>query len=297
MKSQTDKYFDQTIVDTENLPGVDKGGFVVLMTGRCGSTWLTKLLDQTKQCGRVDEFFTEAFIPAFLAKTGPLSMDAYVGRLRKQFGYKVGFGFQIDPMRLAWLQGFSTTYFRNLFHSVGAVAYMTRRDLVSQAYSFARAKASGVWHVTAGQVNKDVNFGADYVDDSVMWEEMLSILHDEYWAERAFTLSGVIPYRLTYEDLVADAYQAISRLLIVVGRHPDGLIELGGDDSKDTKKIAYQAKDRVLVEFWQRYSDVVREVMRLRENASPLKDYFSLLDSNKVPYRREWVRWYEPPTT
>jgi LPS sulfotransferase NodH len=282
-------------VSSNHVTALDKNSFAIIITGRCGSTWLTRLLEETGSCGIVDEFFNEISIPQNLKTTGALTLDGYIESLVNKYGFGSGFGFQIDPMRLAWLQSYKTMSVETLFQRIGRIIYMTRNEIISQAYSFARAKASGVWHVLKNSSEKRVDSKIDNISDSTLWEEMLSILHDEFWAERAFSIAGVKPIRLTYEDLVADPNQIISKLLIAVGRYPDGGITIGGNSRKVTKKVSYSTRDSVITDFYQRYLPVLIEMQEMRRRSVMLKEYFSLLDKYGIVFNKKSVRWYPPP--
>ena len=150
---------------------LNKNSFVFLITGRCGSTWLTKLLNETNCCGRVDEFFTETSIPIHLSSAGRITFNDYLRRLTSIYGFGTGLGFQIDPMRLSWLRDYKQMRAASLFQNLGTVFYLTRNDMVGQAYSFARAKSSGIWHVKNNDTRSKADSNFDLVPDNIMWQE------------------------------------------------------------------------------------------------------------------------------
>lgn len=298
MHSPTRKLFltDYDINSEKNASqNFNNNSFIFIITGRCGSTWLSKLLTETNCCGRVDEFFTEAFIPCHFSNTGRLTFNDYVKSLVNIYGFGTGLGFQIDPMRLSWLQDYKEMHVGNLFHNLGTIFYLTRNDLVGQAYSFARAKSSGIWHVKKGDSGSNTDDSIDRVPDNIMWQEMLSILHDEYWTELAFNIAGIQPIRLAYEDLVTDQLQTVARILIAIGRMPVNGLQLDSGTGDMTAKISYSARHHHVIEFYEKYFHVLKDVQELRRKTSSLKDYFTLLDDHRVVFNKNAVRWYSAP--
>lgn len=97
--------------------------------------------------------------------------------------------------------------------------YITRRDKLSQAVSYARAYQSGKWF-SVGIESSPPAYSKEAIDHAFHWIEVA----ENGW-EEAFRRRGCSPIRLYYEDLVADPAATIDSLITGLGisdtkKHP-----------------------------------------------------------------------------
>ncbi len=196
--------------------GVAKS-YVIAMTGRCGSTWLATSLSQIPTAGEPMEYFSEEGLKHYGTVPATGDFKEFIVSIIK--AYKTGstFGFKIDGLRLSWIE-------RLLDFNTGSSDHfpswvdMRRRNIVKQAMSFARAKKSGLWHLTEG-VRPGIPSEDVEVTDESIWREIEAIMRSEIVLDLQHSGSGQNPLRLVYEDLLDSRDQVIFRVLHhVLGR-------------------------------------------------------------------------------
>ena len=123
--------------------------YVILITGRCGSTHLASMLAASGACGQPMEYFNEMYLPDLNEAARAQSIGDYIARLARARSSNRRFGVKIDHWRWERLRTFVDV--DALFpHGQSVFFLMTRDDVVAQAYSFATARATGIWHEQAG---------------------------------------------------------------------------------------------------------------------------------------------------
>jgi LPS sulfotransferase NodH len=123
------------------------------------------------------------------------------------------------------------------------VIHLTRRDIVAQAVSWARAAQDGVWHLRGDEARKpaaeptyDFDFISNLrgllVDGELGWRT----LYDEL---------GLVPHELAYEDVIADPERAVRSVL--------GFLDL--DDSVPVPPVRLRpTADALNVKWVERFS-------------------------------------------
>jgi LPS sulfotransferase NodH len=211
---------------------------LVCANQRSGSTLLCEALSGTGIAGHPEEYFLAADPAAltdwrFWEDGSPFAVEHGVHDRRSylELVYRLGttpnsvFGAKLMWNNVPWavekfqemteFEGLDrrevfATAFPNL-----SVIHLTRRDLVAQAVSWARAAQDGVWHLHGDEVatptaepNYDFDFIANLhgllVEGEAGWRD----LYDEL---------GVVPHELVYEDMVADPEQAVRSVLDFLG--------------------------------------------------------------------------------
>src|SRR5262249_43761070 len=148
----------------------------------CGSTELVDILVQM-ECGAPSEFFNENFIGPHLKEWEIDNFHDYVGALAKFKSADRLFGFKIDAFRLNRLRSlvdFDKYFPKASFRAV----YMTRRNILEQAYSFAHAKRTGIWHAPSSA--ESIPAEAIEISDLELWREIALILDQEWYFETYF---------------------------------------------------------------------------------------------------------------
>lgn len=256
------------------LPGANQDAldrtFVFYITGRCGSTLLTRLLAKLPGIGCVDEFFNEDFIKPYLSRNPNIStIDEYFSHIRRTETGDAGFGFQIDPGRLCAL------FDNNLLDEDTTLSFsrpsvwMTRNDICAQAVSYVIAKKAHVWHDFSAESDR-TSRDMPHLNSIDLWSEIFSILYSERWMQDRFRRHSVQPLSITYEDLVTDRAATLQKILVLLGQG-DKINESSLEDISDAgiSKLRYDGKFKLLQRFREEYEAAIRKVEYLRnERAS-----------------------------
>lgn len=95
------------------------------------------------------------------------------------------------------------------------VIYLTREDAIGQAMSYSRAQRSRVWFAGSGQ-SSTVEYDYEHI------KTCLSSIEQQKRAwESVFKLTGVKPYRISYESLMSSGDEVIDGVLRSMGMNPD----------------------------------------------------------------------------
>ena len=216
--------------------------YVIFFTGRCGSTLLTHLLAASGLCGNPDELFNEERMVDLARELGAADFPAYFRAVVRHTVTNRRFGFEIDPYRFEQLR--ELVSFPDIFPPRRTVFFwMTRRDIVSQAWSYAKAKQTGLWHRFAdgsekrlARLDPDTD---DAISDVAWWREIVVMLKGERLVEDFFTAARITPYRLDYEMLVTDRTRALVGVLQALSCGPDEIARNLGPTTDHTQRNRY----------------------------------------------------------
>lgn len=239
--------------------------YVIFITGRCGSTLLTNYLQNTELCGNPAEFFNESAVPFYNQPIGATNLAGYFTGLVKRNTTGGRFGFQIDPYRLNNFK--QLVRFRNVFDERTVFFWMTRRDIVGQAYSFAKAKKSGIWHeyeANGGVSDTPPGNDAIALSDAQLWLELIQILKGEQAAYQFFAENGITPKELDYEGLVSDKYKVVIDVMQALFlRNADILLAIRSIEDK-TRRLTYSDRYGRIAEFQTLYRHELKRVTETR---------------------------------
>jgi LPS sulfotransferase NodH len=262
-----------TELDRKELEGLDWGelgvnaGYIIFITGRCGSTWLTHLLEDSGMCGAPHEFFNETSLPFFNESIQADSFNKYFVDVVRKYSSGGRFGFEINVDRVGNLN--SIIDLRWLLPR-DAVTYfwMTRQDIISQAFSFARAKQSGHWHDyrthSVGKPAESLSIGA--ID---IWREVLLILRQERQFQEFAQETNITPIPLNYEQMVSD--KRMTAMLVMTALNCDAKAAadfLCKVDDK-TRRLESGQKYEIVTEFLSTYGETVVDLFRERHTITP----------------------------
>lgn len=260
--------------------------YLIIFTGRSGSTLLNKLLANTDLCGNPRELFSHDFIRAFFSGRILFSHDfiqeflkeselcefgEYFNYVASKFSSNGLFGFEIDARR--YFQLADLIDFDSVFDAKKPipVIWLTRQDIVSQAFSFAQAQKTGVWHVLndGNTVGNEFRNNELVVDDVTIWRELIAILLYEQKIEQEFQRAQLVPLRITYEELITSNTLVIAKVLHYIGASHDDVahrvLKLN-EETQPTLQMKYLNKDIILGEFYSRYKSLVNEVIEKRKS-------------------------------
>jgi LPS sulfotransferase NodH len=251
-----------------------KQKYIIFMTGRCGSTWLTHLLADSGLCGRPEELFNEEFVKYYMQKNQLTTLGQYVRHAARHHSHNSRFGMEINPLRFNWVS--RITKFDECFVDNDTVCFwMTRRDCLSQAYSFATAKQTGRWHVMS-DVSKPVGDVEEAVTDRALWREIFLILEQEAYMIAAFSRLGITPIPLTYEELVTDKYSVVMGVMSALGIEWNAIEAYLPKIDDKTRQLQYDKKNAILGSFVARNWKAWEPILKHRE-APPLDEVRALL--------------------
>ena len=178
---------------------------MLVIAGRCGSTWLGRMMQDLRQVGVPLEWFNTQGLPELYKKQNARGLADYVHKIGARHPV---FGFQINPERLFHLE--KLIDFRKTFAGF-AMIDLRRRDFVAQAFSFARARKSGQWHNVEGPPPE--------VSDAEVWHSIGGIIGNEQRIDRWYVQNRLSPMHLVYEDIVADRHAVMTRILHYIARN------------------------------------------------------------------------------
>lgn len=233
--------------------------YVITMTGRSGSTWLASALRQFPGAGQPAEYFSESALRFHGDYSQEQSLSDHIGHLARRYATGGRFGFKINPRRLAWLGEYV-----DLAHSFAppfcSWIDLKRRNIVKQAFSFARAHKSGKWHDFTNKAaanTTDSGPGFHPVEDRLVWHHLTMILGQEQQIETFYRTTGFQPLRIFYEEIFDSKAQLLVKTLHHIGAalpDPDAL-----DQTTDgTRKLARDKRaDAEEYRFCLRYADLL----------------------------------------
>jgi LPS sulfotransferase NodH len=199
--------------------GVDTAvRYAVCALPRSGSSLLCELLFSTGLAGAPAEYFDGALMEQFRARWQVTAFEDYLDALlSRKTGPNGVFGFKAHFFQLA--EAFPENSLRRAFPSLGRV-YITRRDRLRQAISWARAVQSGKW-ASDHEVQRErpAMFRREQID-----RLLAGISEREHRWEAFFAASGAAPLRIEYEDLVASPGDTVQAVLRHIGVDAEGVV-------------------------------------------------------------------------
>ena len=238
--------------------------YVIFFTGCCGSTHLIHLLHDTGLCGRPYELFNESRVASWVKSLNVTNLESYFEAIVGKYVQQGRWGFKIDPTRLGYLADSIT--FTEVFPVASTQFFwMTRRDILSQAWSYATAVKSGVWHIFAdGGVVPATSKEAITVTDLDWWRQIFAIVRAEATMETFFAKNGIVPIRIDYEGLVADRNAVLIAVLSHLGCSPSEIEHSLPKVENRTVRLPYDAKYQRLTTFMQTYPTAIAHILSQR---------------------------------
>jgi LPS sulfotransferase NodH len=209
-------------------------------------------------------------------------------------------GVEIDARRYHWLLDLMDLDDALRSDAGIPVIWLTRQDIVSQAYSLAKARLSRKWHVYAdgpfqkfakmmrrlrffplsknGEANlmvepreKSFREIPSSVDDKAIWAQVFYILKWEQEIERKFCQNNFNPLRITYEQLICDQAITLVRTFAHLG-FDEADIHIGVakacSTNNPTIKMHYPDKIHQLTSFYTRYAKIIDAIQANRTDIS-----------------------------
>ncbi len=214
------------------------------MTARSGSTMLCSALKCLPALGQPDEYLNDRGLFQHFHQTfGGGSFEEFLRSTHDALG------------RTSHTLGIKTAYldFRFLADSpagpsLGTAAnfiYLTRRDVFAQAISLWAARTTGVWHLRDGN---QVTVDEELYNFDTLLPELKRVLRERTQWESYFSLCGITPLRLVYEDICgAKLRPAIAEVARHIGFELSE--ELLENVTAETTKISTEAHESMARRF------------------------------------------------
>jgi LPS sulfotransferase NodH len=186
---------------------VAQRGYIICATPRSGSYFLCDLLRSTGVLGRPHEYFEPAAMRRHGAPDYPDDLARQIAMARTfgctangVFGTKL-FPSQIDARALQTIMaGFGNP----------VLIFLEREDLLGQAISQTRA-AQAHWFTASPAPRFDAALIRDHLELLVRWNAEWRL---------CFTRRGIVPLRVSYEQVMADPDDAVAQIARALGLEP-----------------------------------------------------------------------------
>lgn len=185
--------------------------YFIAMTARSGSTMLCSAMKCIEELGDPAEYFNNrGQLKNFHAKYGGCDFSDYLHNIFNSVG-SVSHTLGIKSPYMDFKFMAECPKFTHLLPYVNFV-YLTRRDIFAQSVSLWRAKKTNLWHShTAGKsksISKPVSYNYDELAVSLM-----ALLRERICWESLFSLYGLTPLRMAYEDICGNNLKPSVQLL------------------------------------------------------------------------------------
>ncbi len=234
--------------------------YLIVMTGRTGSTWLAAALAQLEGFGNPVEYFSDEALPHYWSYPKPQELSDVVVGMAEKYGDQGVFGFKTNPRRLFWLGEFVDL--AATFPSAStAWIDMRRWNLVKQALSFVVAKKTGKWHQFKDQ-SEPVDPGAVEISDLDLWAAIIDIVAQEQAADHFYRQNDIVPLRIYYEELADSKALLLQRVARYIRPDWEGNCAATGDGTAKLNKDIYANRE---MGFVQRHAAKLNEICATRD--------------------------------
>ena len=245
------------IFDTKGIKNV----YIIAMTGRCGSTWLASELSALPNSGKPQEYFSEEMLPYIQPDRRFGSFAEFLESVVDTGRTGDTFGFKIDSTRLSRL---AEVIDLRLSFATPLTKWvdMRRINIVKQAFSFAKAKRTGVWHAYSEEEAKNTGSPlgqAGYIPDEVIWREIDLLMKSESRLADIYLDLSVSPLAIRYEEMLDSKPQLILQVLSHLFPDRD-LPEILEEPKKSTRKLAASGPADNELAFVRRHSAAINRV-------------------------------------
>ena len=266
--------------------------FLLLMVARSGSTLLSRLMEERATICPLWEYFNvETPHAADLHRMPVKTPRRYLAHLCQSRAVSGAFGAKVDSGRF---QNLDEVLDVSRIFAPGDTRYiwLTRRDVVAQAFSNLTASRTGIWHRERGHIPESAPQADVSLSDDAIWRQILLILGEEAWAEAHMLSHQINPLRLTYEDLVAAPALVAARALDFIGAAPKALS--GHDEGLPMQRVQTERTQHAITEFHLKYADLLRPIFQDRRCVDIARIYYECRQRDlDVGFRPIWQTSYE----
>jgi LPS sulfotransferase NodH len=186
--------------------------YFIAMTARSGSTMLCSLIEKLGYCGIPDEYLNpRGPFQENHSKYGGASFKEYLENIYNH----VNSNCNMLGIKTAFLDFYpAANYFSEEFNEFSKFIYLTRNNLYAQAVSLWSAEKSKLWHSFDGTRSTISSSQYNYDEISMCLKQLIN---ERVKWEAYFSLYGIIPHRMTYEDLCSNQDSALNSLVEFLG--------------------------------------------------------------------------------
>lgn len=247
-------------------------GYVICITPRSGSTFLTHLLRENRFYGFPNEWFNFDAIGEVISENGIVNFDQYLTYIWKNYSSETGiFGVELSYPQFASLHEIAPL--ENVIGENFKWFYLVRENIVAQAISLYIAEFTGYFHSC---MEKSGDITPVYNTEKIM-NNINMLVNQEAAFERLFKARKVTPVRISYESMMMDKCATIALFRNALGVGSDAEIV----DSEVIKKISGDLNVEFEEKFRREEGVFLEDVLRNRMTVmSILKTVWS--------YYKEW---------
>ncbi|MDJ0554397.1 MAG: Stf0 family sulfotransferase [Microcoleaceae cyanobacterium MO_207.B10] len=240
-----------------SLPIVE---YLICITPRSGSSWLTEILSGTKILGNPEEWFNPGNLPGIIQNRYPcLDIIEYFDCIKrtqctenKVFGMELSF-FQHQLLCDALETTKKDSSLSLLNPEKNKFIYLYRLDLVAQAVSLYRAVETGMFHSAQTNASEKALVDFKYSDDRI-WHWLIHILQQEFGWQQNFSKKCISPLYLTYEEMWSNPNLTKLRLINHILGNLDQINQIDESSSYNHAKIANSKSNEIITKFYQDYA-------------------------------------------
>ena len=227
--------------------------YAIATTQRSGSSFMACKLWETGVMGAPQEYFNfnETMI-TLISRLGVDSLHNYVDKLLKIRTSSNGvFGMKIFPEHLQFiLLGGIYPFFPDMRY-----VFLTRKDIVAQAVSYAKAVQTGEW---SSHTEAQAEAKYDYI---IIGTCVNKIMQGNAFWNNFFRKNNINPIHITYEDIVTDHDTVTKKIMGALEIAPDesALLEIPSI-SKQTDNINLQWKEKFCSELKKKQPKLAEQI-------------------------------------
>jgi len=199
---------DTSVIQSSNW----KPLYFIAMTARSGSTMLCSLIKKLGRLGIPDEYLNpRGPFQMHHSKYGGETFEEYLKNIFNQMPA----GSEMLGIKTAFLDFFpAASRFNEEIVKSSKFIYLTRLNIYSQAVSLWSAKKTQLWHSGDGTRSKISLSDYKYSDILICLTQLLA---ERVKWEAYFSLQGIFPLRITYEDLCVNQESVLYSLVNFLG--------------------------------------------------------------------------------
>jgi len=236
--------------------------YVIFVTARSGSTWLTEMAAFDGRLGTPQEWFNETWIYTDLELLGcrpPKLADAsdindYIFKTITRYRSPSG----VAGLKLSFPQAqalFELLESPNSVKQGVTYFYLRRRNLIAQAISLYRSASSGFFHAYQTDRMAQARFTTLPYDAERIQYWMQDLLASECAFEAMFRSCEIKEHRFLYEDMVADPGRILDWIYTTTtgkaefsGTEPTlGLVRKISDDKNQEWELRFRAEQGAII--------------------------------------------------
>ena len=219
-------------------------GYLICITPRSGSTFLTHLLRDNRYYGYPNEWFNFESISKIITKNNLYRFNDYIEFLWREYSSQEGiFGVQLSYPQYSYLD--EIIPLEGILGNDFKWFILSRKNIVLQAISLFIAIRTGVFHRYCFDGDLDTRnlMEIDY-DEKQITKHIVDIVRHEQSFERLFVERGVLPVRYYYEDMVENKVGTIQQFSRSLGVNAEVVVNDTHAVKRLSNKINYEFEER-----------------------------------------------------